>query len=257
MKARDIADIIEGFAPLSTQEPWDNAGFCIGSPDTEVKGVLVGFDCTPELIMEAVEKGANMVITHHPLIFKGVRKISPDTFLGSAIILAVKNDVVVYAAHTNADKAVQGVNDLMADRLGLKNRTLLSDEGIGLVGELPEPVDTAEFITFVKRQFGLRSLRTSRPIEGPVRKVALCSGSGGSFIENALAAGADVYISGDISYHNFFTGKGFMLMDIGHYESEIDIVDKFISLLVAELSEKTITFAVLRSSINNNPIYYF
>lgn len=257
MKAKEIAEIIESFAPLATQEQWDNAGFCIGSPETEVKGVLVGFDCTPELISEAVEKGANMVITHHPLIFRGVKKISPDTFIGSAITLAIKNDIVVYAAHTNADKAVQGVNDLMADRLGLRNRTILSDEGIGLVGELSQPVEVAEFIEFVKKQFGLKSLRTSRPICKPVRKVALCSGSGGSFIENAYAAGADVYISGDISYHNFFTEKGFMLMDIGHYESEIEIVEKFKSLLDAELSEKTTTFAVLTSTINNNPIYYF
>ena len=257
MKAREIADIIEAFAPLSTQESWDNAGFCIGSPETEVKGVLVGFDCTPELIEEAVERGANMVVTHHPLIFRGVKKISPDTFLGSAITRAIQNGIVVYAAHTNADKAVQGVNDLMADRLGLVNRSPLSEEGIGLVGEMPQPMDAHELIAFVKRQFNLKMLRSSRPESGLIRKVALCSGSGGSFIENAYAAGADAYISGDISYHDFFTEKGLLLMDIGHYESEIAIVEKFKSLLDAELLKKTTTFAVLSSKKNNNPIYYF
>ena len=133
MKVRDVARIIEEFAPLEAAAEWDNTGLCIGSPDAEVKGVLVGFDCTPELIAEAVERGANMVVTHHPLIFRGVKRISPDSFLGSAITLAIKHDIAVYAAHTNADKAACGVNDLMADRLGLKNRSVLSADGFGLV----------------------------------------------------------------------------------------------------------------------------
>lgn len=253
MKVRDVARIIEEFAPLDTAAEWDNTGLCIGSPDAEVKGVLVGFDCTPELIEEAVERGANMVVTHHPLIFRGVKRIAPESFLGSAITLAIKHDIAVYAAHTNADKAEGGVNTLMAARLGLCDCTPLSADGFGLVGNLPKPMPASEFIAHVKWVFSLKGLRCSAPIEDPVQKVALCSGSGGSMIEDALESGAQVYICGDLSYHQFFTEKGFMVLDIGHFESEIDIVDKLISVL----EEKNCTFAILRTKKDNNPIHYF
>ena len=253
MKAYEIARIVERFAPLDTAADWDNSGFCIGSAETEVRGVLVGFDCTPDLIREAVERGANMVITHHPLIFRGIKKISPDTFLGSIITLAIKHDIVVYSAHTNADKADGGVNTLMAERLGLRDCTILSADGFGLVGNLPEPMDSGEFIEFVKRQFSLKALRCSKPVEGKISKVALCSGSGGSLVQDALASGAQAYICGDLSYHQFFAEKGFMLLDIGHFESEIEIVDKLISVL----EEKISTFAPLKTKQDKNPVFYF
>ena len=253
MKAFEVAQIVERFAPLETAAEWDNSGFCIGSPDTEIKGVLVGFDCTPELIREAVDRGANMVITHHPLIFRGVKKISPDTFLGSVITLAIKHDIVVYSAHTNADKAVGGVNSLMAERLGLRDCTVLAADGFGLVGNLPEAMGAEDFIAFVKERFSLKAVRCSRPVEGPVSRVALCSGSGASLLQDALSSGAQAYICGDLSYHLFFAEEGFMLLDIGHFESEIDIVDKLISVL----EEKIRTFAILRTKQDNNPVYYF
>ena len=253
MKASGIAAIIERFAPAGTAAEWDNSGFCIGSPDTEVHGVLVGFDCTPDLVREAVRRGANMIVTHHPLIFRGIKKISPDNFLGEIITLAIKHDIVVYAAHTNADKASGGVNDLMADRLGLTDRRPLGEDGFGLCGCLPRPMDSREFIAFVKERFSLRVVRASAPIDEPVERVALCSGSGGSMLPEAFASGAQAYICGDLSYHQFFTEKGFMLLDIGHFESEIDIVDKLFSLL----REKNSTFAVLRTENDNNPIHYF
>ncbi len=253
MKASEVARIIEDFAPVSTAAGWDNPGFCIGSPDQEVHGVLVGFDCTPALVQEAVRRGADMIVTHHPLIFHGIKKINADTFLGSIITLAIKHDIVIYSAHTNADKAAGGVNDLMADRLGLRRRAILSEDGFGLTGFLERPMGAGEFIGFVKKQFALKMVRTSAPTEGPVQKVALCSGSGGSMLEDALASGADAYICGDLSYHQFFTEKNFLVLDIGHFESEIDIVDKLFSLL----SEKISTFALLRTEKDFNPIHYF
>ena len=253
MKVCEVARIIEEFAPLESAAGWDNTGLCIGSGDAEVTGVLVGFDCTPELIKEAVERGANMVVTHHPLIFHGLKRISPDTFLGETVTLAIKNDIAVYAAHTNADKAGEGVNYLMAERLGLSRREPLSEDGFGLTGFLERPMECSEFISFVKERFSLKALRTSCPIEGLIEKVALCSGSGGSLVETALASGAQAYICGDLSYHQFFAEKGFILLDIGHFESEIDIVDKLFSVL----SEKINTFAVLRTREDKNPIYYF
>ena len=112
MKVREIAAAIEAFAPLGTQESWDNAGLCIGSPDAGVRAVLVGFDCTPALVREAVDRGADMIVTHHPLIFGGLRRIDPDDPVGAAVYLAIRHGIAVYAAHTNADKAVGGVNTL-------------------------------------------------------------------------------------------------------------------------------------------------
>ncbi|MCF0164177.1 MAG: Nif3-like dinuclear metal center hexameric protein [Bacteroidales bacterium] len=253
MKASEVAAIIEEFAPLAKQEEWDNCGFCIGSPDTEVKGVLIGLDCTLELLREAVSAGANMVVTHHPLIFKGIKKINEDTSLGRIITYAIQNTLVVYAAHTNADKVASGVSGLMADKLCLSNREFLDEGGLGIIGNLPSPVSAQELIDTVKSKFKVRGLRCSKPLSEKIGRVALCGGSGGSLIGNALAKGAQAYICADVSYHNFFCEEGFMVMDIGHYESEFDIVDKLMSLL----KEKINTFAVCTTANDNNPIYYY
>ena len=258
MKARDIINVIEEFAPLSIQEKWDNSGLCIGSPDADVTSVLIGLDCTPELVDEAVECGADMIVTHHPLIFSGLKKISPEDQVGAAVIKAISNGISIYAAHTSADKVIAGVSGAMAAKLGLENVRILDEDGegtgLGVVGDLPEPLTAAEAVSLVKDRFALKAMRTSRPVEGRISRVAMCGGSGGSLIGAAMASGAQLYISGDISYHNFFTKDGFMIMDIGHYESEIEIVDILFSLL----RKKFPTFAVrITQNLNSNPIYYF
>ena len=254
MKAKDIAAVIERFAPLDTQEKWDNAGLCIGSPEQEVHGVLVGFDCTPELVSEAIERGLDMIVTHHPLIFGGISKIDPDTFTGKAITLAVRHGIAVYAAHTNADKARGGVTGLMAARLGLKDVEPLVESSLAQVGWLEQPLSGERFVALVKERFGLKALRCSDPAGITVRKVGLCGGSGSEFIADALAAGADAYVTGDISYHRFFCDPGFMVLDIGHYESEVEIVDALFSLL----KEKLHNFALCTShKKEHNPIHYY
>ena len=258
MKVKDITALIEEFAPLSIQEGWDNSGLCIGSPEDEVTSVLLGLDCTAELVDEAIECGADMIITHHPLIFSGLKKISPDDAVGAAVIKAVRAGISIYAAHTNADKVIAGVSGAMAARLGLTDVRILDEDGdgtgLGVVGNLPEPISAEEAIRLVKEKFSLKTIKTSAPIDKPISRIAMCGGSGSSLIKNAMKAGADLYISGDISYHNFFTPEGFMLMDIGHYESEIEIVDILFSLI----TKKFPTFAVrITQNINSNPIYYF
>ena len=258
VKVGDIIKVIEDFAPLSLQEGWDNSGLCIGSPDAPVTSVLLGLDCTPELVDEAVECGADMIITHHPLIFSGLKKISPDDMVGAAVIKAIKAGISIYAAHTSADKVIAGVSGAMAARLGLVNVSILDEDGdgtgLGVVGDLPEPLSAEEAVRVVKERFGLKAMRTSRPIEGSVSRVAMCGGSGGSLIKAAKSSGAQLYISGDISYHNFFTPEGFMIMDIGHYESEKDIVEILFSLLRKNFP----TFAVrITQNIYSNPIFYF
>ena len=258
MKVKDIIKVIEDFAPLSIQEGWDNSGLCVGSPEDKVTSVLLALDCTPELVDEAVACGADMIITHHPLIFSGLKKISSDDIVGAALIKAIKAGISIYAAHTNADKVLEGVSGAMASRLGLVNVQILADEGegtgLGVVGDLVAPMSALQASEYVKVKFGLKCLKTSRPVEGPISRVAVCGGSGASLIGAAQKSGAQLYISGDISYHNFFTREGFMIMDVGHYESEIDIVDILFSLIKKNFP----TFAVrITQNINSNPIYYF
>ena len=258
MKAKEIIKVIEDFAPLSIQESWDNCGLCIGSPEDEVSSVLIGLDCTVELVDEAIRCGADMIVTHHPLIFSGLKKISPEDMVGAAVIKAVRAGICIYAAHTSADKVIAGVSGAMAARLGLTDIEILDEDGegtgLGAVGNLPAPVTAQEAVSLVKERFSLRMIRTSAPIQGPVSRIAMCGGSGGSLIKAARNAGAQLYISGDISYHNFFTPDDFMIMDIGHYESEIEIVDILFSLIKKNFP----TFAVrITQNINSNPIYYF
>ena len=254
MKAKDIAAVIEHFAPLASQEEWDNAGFCIGSPEQEVHGVLAGFDCTPALVDEAVALGADMIVTHHPLIFGGLKKISPDDFVGETVIKAIRAGIVVYSAHTNADKADGGVTALMAARLGLRDVQPLVESNLAQVGELPVPMAPADFIAFVKKAFGLQVVRVGGSGPAKVSRVGLCGGSGSEFIPAARAAGADAFLTGDVSYHRFFGDQSFLVMDIGHYESEVAIVDKFLSLL----KDNFPTFAIHASTNrNNNPIHYY
>ena len=253
MKVKDIAAILEAFAPLQEQERWDNAGLCIGNPEDEVHGVLVGFDCTARLVQEAIDRGADMIVTHHPLIFGGLKHIDPADPVGAAVYLAVRHGIAVYAAHTNADKAAGGVNALMAQRLGLAAVEPLDESGLGFIGTLPAPMSGLAFCDFVKERFSLQVLRGSAPVAG-VRRVATSCGAGSGFAQQAFEAGADAFVTGDVSYHHFFVPEGRMILDIGHFESEVEIVEKFVSVL----QEKLPTFAVYTTTQeNNNPIYYY
>ena len=258
MKVKDVIKVIEDFAPISIQEGWDNSGLCIGSPEDEVTSVMFALDCTEALVDEAAQCGADMIITHHPLIFSGLKTISPENQVGAAVIKAIRHGIAVYAAHTNADKVIAGVSGAMAAKLGLENVRILDEDGdgtgLGVVGELPQPLTAEQAIALVKDKFSLKVMKTSQPVDGLINRVAMCGGSGGSLIPMARKSGAQLYISGDISYHNFFTPNGFMIMDIGHYESEIEIVNILFSLIKKNFP----TFAVrITQNINSNPIYYF
>ena len=253
MTAKELVAPIEAFAPIVLQESWDNCGFSVGNPLGNVTKALVALDCTEEVLDEAIEEGCDIIITHHPMIFKGVKSITPDNIVGRIITKALKNDIAIYAAHTNMDKASEGVSALMANRLSLKDVEPLTDELLGLVGNLSNPMKAEDFIKFVKERFDLERLRVSQPISEEISRVAVCGGSGHSFIGNAMGKGAQVYITGDITYHQFYCENGFMIMDIGHYCSEYDVVSLFANILC----ENFPNFAVLKSRRNNNPIYYY
>ncbi|MEA5005498.1 MAG: Nif3-like dinuclear metal center hexameric protein [Rikenellaceae bacterium] len=258
MKAGDIIDVLESVAPPAIQESWDNSGLSVGDVATQIKSVILALDCTEEVIDEALESGANMIITHHPLIFRGVKKISPETNTGRMLIRAIKEDIVMYSLHTNMDKVISGVSGKMAQKLGLEDLSFLrpdpsGETGTGLVGNLPKPISYSELVAKVKSAFNVQSIKSSFPPVDNVTRIALCGGSGASFAEDAFNSGAQVYITGDITYHLFFTEKGFSIMDIGHYESEVGVLEVIKDILLKKMP----TFVVRIAAKNNNPIHYF
>lgn len=256
MILHELLSAVEEFAPLSLQEEWDNSGLVYGDPSAAVRGALLGFDCTPQLIREAVEVGADVVITHHPLIFKGIKKIRGGDPVCDALVEAVRHGVAVYAAHTNADKVLAGVSGAMGRKLGLEDMDFLSASpgggGLGVVGNLPVAVSGEEFSRMLKEAFGCGCVRTSSPEGITVSRVAMCGGSGSDFIADAVAAGAQAYVTADLHYHDFYVREGFMVADIGHYESEEQIV----SILFSVIKKKFPNFATYIAKTKRNPVYY-
>ena len=253
MRVSDICAAIEQFAPLEIQENWDNSGLLVGSPSDEVHGVLVGFDCTPALVDEAISRGVDMIITHHPLIFRGLKRISADDAVGEAIIKAIRAGIAIYAAHTTADKVLAGVSGAMARRLGLRDIEVLDEGGLGAIGNLPEPLPFIDAIDLLKRSFECKVVRASADPGVDISRIALCGGSGADFIDTAREKGAQLYVSADISYHHFFTPRGFAVADIGHFESEVEIVD----ILLSVVRKNFPTFAAYACAHKENPVKYY
>ena len=258
MKACDIISALEEFAPLSAKEEWDNTGLSVGDPSREISAVMLSLDCTEAVIDEAISRGAEMVVTHHPLIFSPLKQISTEEAIGRMILKAAKNDMVIYSAHTNMDKVSGGVSGIMAQKLMLRDVQILSAEadttyGLGVVGNLPSPLDFEEIVAVLKTKFGAKVLKCSGNNKGKVSRIALCGGSGSSLIPYAEKAGADLFITGDISYHHFIRDGKTAIIDIGHFESESGILD----LIKTLLTKKFTNFAVLIAENNINPIQYY
>ena len=229
LKVKDIAKAIEDFAPLSLKEDWDNPGLQVGDREMEVTGVLLCLDVTEEILQEARKRDCNMIVSHHPLIFGGLKRITGSNPTERIVAGALRENIAIYSAHTNLDSAFEGVSYEMAHMLGMKDCRPLEmshsgdeKEGLGVVG-MVTPTPKLEFLRKVKETFEVKDLRYSAQTPGiVVRKVALCGGSGGSLIRKALASGADVYICGDLKYHDFTSyGSEILLADIGHFESEL------------------------------------
>ncbi len=363
MNISDVTASLEQLAPLSYQESYDNSGLLIGNPESLLKGILVTLDVTPEVIEEAHTKGLNLIVAHHPLIFNGVKKITGKSYVERAIIHAIKNDIAVYAAHTNLDNIEGGVNSRIGELLNLTNLKFLqplegeliklvtfvptndaervrqamfeagaghignydycsynidgngtfrageganpyvgkegeyhiesevrievvvpksrvsrviremisshpyeevaydiypilnsfSKAGSGMIGELKKPIPETDFLKIVKTIFKIQVLRHTNCLEKNIQKVAFCGGSGAFLIKQAIAAGADIFISSDIKYHQFFDAENKILIaDIGHFESEQFTVDIFYEYLLKKFPK----FAILKSEIKTNPINY-
>ena len=256
-----ICNILEDFAPLCLQESYDNAGLIIGNRNNVTTGVLIALDVTNEVLDEAIKLGYNMILTHHPLIFKGIKTINGKGNTETCLIKAIKNDLNIYAGHTNVDSVRGGVNEKMADKLTLLNRQILSpnlnsnmESGLGMIGELESALTETEFLQKVKDTFHCQSIRHSRLSNRKIQKVALCGGAGSNFLETAQVSGADAFITGEAKYHEFFSlAQEILLVDAGHYETEQFTKEVFFELL----SKKLPTFALRISATESNQVHYF
>jgi dinuclear metal center YbgI/SA1388 family protein len=254
MKISDIIDTIESFAPLAAQESYDNAGLLVGDPGAEVTSALLCVDITEEVMDEAERSGVGMVISHHPVIFLPLRNITGDGYEQRVVARALRSGIALYAAHTNLDSAPGGMSHFLAGQLGLGEITTLDRQaGLGVVGELSAPMAAADFLKHVARTLDIGAIRHSALPAAPLSRVALCTGAGGELIPEARKAGAQLYMSADLKFHNFLQAAGAMpVADIGHHESERCAVE----LLFSVISKKFPTFALRKSVRGTNPVHY-
>ncbi|RYY33855.1 MAG: Nif3-like dinuclear metal center hexameric protein [Sphingobacteriaceae bacterium] len=364
MKLSLLTDYLESLAPLAYQEDYDNAGLIVGRPDKEVEQALISLDCTEAIVDEAIATGCQVVISHHPIVFRGLKRFNSRTYVERVVEKAIKHDIALYAIHTNLDNIIGGVNSKICETLGLKNCRILSpkngllkklvtyapvadaekiqnalfeagaghignysecsfiaegtgtfkgDEntdpyvgepgkrhhenevrietiypanleskilvalimahpyeevaydlytltnryqqvGSGMVGELDVPLDETAFLQHVKENMQTGAIRHTELRGKSVKKVAVCGGAGGFLLKQAIAAGADVFVTADYKYHEFFDAEGkIVIADIGHFESE-----QFTQQLLFEIIRKKFaTFAVRLTTINTNPVKYY
>jgi dinuclear metal center YbgI/SA1388 family protein len=364
MKIRAIIDYFEQIAPLSFQESYDNAGLIIGNKEDEVKAILIALDVTEEVVQDAIEKGANLIVAHHPVVFSGLKRFNGNNYIERTVIKAIKNDIAIFAAHTNLDSVIyNGVNTKICEKIGLENVKILSpvknkllklvvfvptenvekvreaifnegagnigtydscsfgipgtgtfkagegsnpfvgevgtlheeseirletvvpshlinkvvlamkkvhpyeevaydiytlenkwDEvGMGMIGNLPEPMDEIEFLLHLKEIFSAGAIKYTQLRNKKIKKVAVCGGAGSFLLNDAVRAGADIFITGDFKYHQFFDADGRLIIaDVGHFESEQYTKELFYELLTRKFSN----FAIHFTKVNTNPIKY-
>ncbi|MVZ65870.1 Nif3-like dinuclear metal center hexameric protein [Sphingobacterium sp. DK4209] len=364
MKIKDITKYLEEIAPLNYQESYDNSGLIVGNPEQEINSVLISLDCTEAVVEEAISKNCGLIISHHPIVFSGLKKLTGRNYVERTVIKAIKNDIAIYAIHTNLDNIQGGVSSMMADKLGLENQAILRPKegllkklvvyvprthvdalraslfeagagqigdydqcsyntagygtfrplsganptigqigeqerveetkievifpvqqerkilvamfashpyeevayhiinlenthsyvGSGAIGNLAEPMSEENFLALLKDRFDLKVIRHTTTLSKEINRVALCGGAGGFLLNDAIRSGADIFITADYKYHEFFDAEGKILIaDIGHFESE-----QFTQELLFEIIRKKFAnFAVLLTEIDTNPIKYY
>ena len=262
MLISEITDYLETIAPPHLQESYDNAGLITGNKSWKATAALISLDTTPDVVQEAIDRGCNLIIAHHPIIFKGLKKINGKNYVERAIIKAIKNDIAIFAIHTNLDNVyTNGVNGRIAEKLGLVETSILSPKdpdvpniGSGMIGKLPQAMEVNEFLAFLKDTMKVGCVRHTNLVKDRISKVALCGGSGSFLTASAIRQEADIYISADIKYHEFFDADGkIIIADIGHYESEQFTIELLGELLKSKFSN----FAAHFTNHNTNPIKYF
>ena len=258
MTIKDIANYLEEIAPLQQAESFDNVGLLIGDFDSKVNGILVTLDTLEETVDEAIAKNCNLIVSFHPIIFEGLKKINGNSYVERVVLKAIQNNIAIYATHTALDNSKVGVSAKMCEVLGLQNQKILlpkedASTGMGMIGELSEPMSEDDFLKYTKMIFNSGGVRYSKTLGKSIKKIAVLGGSGSFAISNALEEKVDAYISADFKYHDFFKAEDkILLIDVGHYESE-----QFTkNLLVEYLTKKFTSFAVVLSEKSTNPIYY-
>ena len=232
MKVKELTDWLGGNFPAAVAEDWDNVGLLTGDDESEVKHVFLALDLTEAVLDEAVQAGADMIVTHHPMIFSGIKKINNHSFTGRKIISLVRHGISYYAMHTNYDVCRMGEQAAARMGLDLSTVTFLAQEkpfiyegkpaGFGAVGDLEIPMSLGDYAAFLKQRFGLPGVIVYGDASQMVYRAATCPGSGKSFGRDALAAGADVYVTGDVDYHfgTDMVAQGMAVIDAGHYGIE-------------------------------------
>ena len=261
MTVKDILNCITEIAPLHWQESYDNAGLQVGDLNAEAYKALICLDITEAIVDEAIAKKCDLIVSHHPLIFRGLKHLTPETYIERAVMKAVKHDIAMISMHTNLDNSYLGVSRVLADRLGLKNLNLLQPSesepevcGAGMIGEFDTAMEEKDFLQLVAETIGSPCLRHSVLTGRKIQKVALCGGSGSPFMPDALRQKVDAYLTADIKYHDFFVPEGnVLLVDGGHFETE-----QFTKELICELIRKKFpTFAAEIAETRTNAVYYF
>ncbi len=261
MRMRDITDVLEAVAPLHLQESYDNAGLIVGHPDQEVTGVLFCLDSTEAVVAEAVQKGCNLIVAHHPIVFRGLKRLNGHTYVERTVMEAIRRHVAIYAIHTNLDNVLrQGVNAKLAERIGLNDLHILAprpastDTGAGMLGQLPQPMHETDFLAHLKKTLHAGGIRHTALLGKPIQRVAICGGAGSFLLPQAITLGADAFVTADFKYHEFFDADGRILIaDVGHYESE-----QFTAELLRDIvQEKFPTFALHLTTLRTNPVFYF
>ena len=263
----DIIGIMERFAPLELAEAWDNSGLQVGHVDWPVKNIMVALDPTPDVLNSAIEDSANLLITHHPLIFSPIKSIDLGTPLGGMIASAIRNHMAVFSAHTNFDSALEGLNDILAARIGLKNLSVLESRGLqpasldenlnglGRIGDLGRQSDLASLCRMLKQALHIETVRMIGPPELPINRVAICTGSGASLMAHFLSSDAQVFITGDIRYHDARKAEesGMALIDIGHFGSEHIMVKALVDRLTGSLAKLHQDVSVHACEVERDP----
>ena len=260
-KLTEIIEEIEKHFPPRLQESYDNAGIQVFSGDENITKCLVSLDVTEQVVDEAIQNGCNLILAHHPLIFgSGLKRLTYQTPVERTIQKAIKNSVSIYCAHTNCDAMPEGTSKVMFSKIGINNYEMLLPNpnenfecGSGAIGELPQKMETLKFLQLLKDVFNCGSIRYTEIVKPEVKKIAICSGSGSFLLKEAIRQGADVFVSGDFTYHKYFEADGkIIIADLGHFETEIGIKNIFKCIL----QKKFTNFAVKISDINTNPIKY-
>ena len=241
MILQDIINIIESVAPLSYQEPWDNSGLQVGDRNAEVHAALLTIDVTESVVDEAINKRCDLIISHHPLLFHGLKHLTGETPQERCVEKAIRHNIAIYSSHTTMDAYIHGVSGKIADKLGINHYQILcptteQNIGLGVIGTLNNPMNSDDFIRFVQDVFDC-SLRYIEPPTKQINTVAICGGAGAELIKQAINQKADIFITADMKYHEMQTALGKIgVIDLDHWTSE-----HFTREIFAELLSKHIT----------------